>query len=255
MSRSISGFGALVLASGLALAGWFVGDGIVSSRRADRYVTVKGVSEREVKADIALWPLGFVATHDDLSTAQKQAETSKNAILDFIRRHGIDDAHVELQGLRANDVLANPYNRGPVKSRYIVGQTVMVRSEDPELVRSASQDVSELVAAGVVLSSEGRSSGPTFLFTGLTALKPEMIAEATANARRAAEQFAKDSESRLGAIRSANQGVFVILPRDRAPGIRENQQLHKTVRVVSTLQDYLEDRQALQYRPVIPNRT
>jgi uncharacterized protein len=242
MSRPISGFGTLLFAIGIALCGWFIGDGIVSSRLADRYVTVKGVSERDVRADIALWPLRFVVTDDDLGKAQQQANASKSAILDFLKRHGIDDAKAELQGLEVNDVLANPYRSGPSTSRYIVTQTIMVRSEYPEVVQSASQSVNELVTAGVVLSSSGRpGSGPTFLFTGLTALKPEMIAEATANARRAAEQFAQDSDSQLGTIRTANQGIFVILPRDRAPGITEGNQLNKTVRVVSTIQYYLDN--------------
>jgi len=81
---------------------------------------------------------------------------------------------------------------------------------------------------------------PTFLFTRLNDLKPAMIAEATARAREAATQFAKDADSRLGGIRRANQGVFVILPRDQAPGIQEERQLRKILRVVSTIDYYLK---------------
>jgi hypothetical protein len=118
----------------------------------------------------------------------------------------------------------------------------MVRSEKPDVVQAASQRVNELVAAGVVLSSSGEfgSGGPTFIFNGLNALKPSMIAAATASARTAAEQFAKDSGTTLGGIRQANQGVFVILPRDQAPGVNESGQLRKIVRVVSTVQYFLE---------------
>ncbi len=95
------------------------------------------------------------------------------------------------------------------------------------------------MSAGVVLSSAGEpgSGGPTFIFTGLNTLKPQMIAEATARAREAAEQFARDSKSEIGEIRQASQGVFEILPRDQAPGISEESQIFKTVRVVSTI-DY-----------------
>jgi len=102
--------------------------------------------------------------------------------------------------------------------------------------------VGELVAAGVVLSSGGEygGGGPTFIFTGLNDLKPAMIAEATARAREAAEQFARDAKSRIGGIRRANQGTFEILARDRAPGITEEGQLAKTVRVVSTVDYNLE---------------
>jgi hypothetical protein len=101
--------------------------------------------------------------------------------------------------------------------------------------------VGELVSAGIVLSSEEyRGGGPTFLFTKLNDIKPAMIAEATANAREAAEQFAKDSRTSLRGIRQANQGVFVILPRDQAAGIPEETQVTKTVRVVSTVEYFLK---------------
>ena len=117
-----------------------------------------------------------------------------------------------------------------------------MRVEDPALVQKASQDLGSLVQAGVVFSSQGGfGGGPTYLFTKLNDYKPEMIAEATASAREAAEQFAKDSGSRLGPIRTANQGVFQILPRDRAPGVMEESQVNKTVRVVTTVEYALED--------------
>ncbi len=241
--RSQNSEWALVLvAIGIAVAGWFVGYGFRVGRATDRFVTVKGVAERNVQADVALWPLRFVATNDDLSRAQADIKRSEKEIVAFLDRHGIDPGAVQVQGLEVTDLLANPYRSGPTQSRYIITQTLMVRTQDTERIRLASQDIGELVDAGVVLSSlGGPGSGPTYLFSGLNDLKPEMIAEATQEARRAAQQFARDSGSQLGGIRQANQGVFVILPRDRAPGIVEESQLEKTVRVVSTVDYYLED--------------
>jgi hypothetical protein len=242
MKNGINIWTAAMVGFGIAIAGWFIGHGFFQGRVADRFVTVKGVSEREVKANVALWPLRFVSTDDDLSLAQAKIRESHEEILDFLKKHGIDPAMAEVQKLEVTDRLADPYRTGPMQSRYIIAQTLMVRSNDPEAIAKASQAVGELVDAGVVLSSRGGPySGPTFLFTGLSELKPDMIAEATAKARRAAEQFAKDSGSRIGRIRRANQGVFVIQPRDRAPGIIEGSQLHKTVRVVSTIEYYLKD--------------
>ena len=118
----------------------------------------------------------------------------------------------------------------------------MVRSEDPELIRAASRWGGGLVDAGVVLSScHGPSGGPTYLFTRLNDIKPDMIAEATASARKAADQYALDSGSKIAGIRRAYQGVFEIKPRDQAAGIMETNQLNKTVRVVSTIEYYLRD--------------
>ena len=233
---------AVALGLGIAAAGWFVGEGFFKGRAAERFVTVKGVSERDVRADLALWPIRFVATNDDLSLAQAEIKQSHEQVLAFLERHGIDAAAAEVQALGVDDRLANPYQTGPMHSRYIVSQSLMVRTKEIEKVEAAGQALGELVDEGVVLSSSGRTAGgPTYLFTALSERKPEMIADATAKARHAAEQFAADSGSRIGRIRRANQGVFVILPRDRAPGIDEGSQPNKTVRVVSTIEYYLED--------------
>ena len=240
MNNSFSVLAALLVAIGLTASGWFVGNGFMQGRAADRFVTVKGVSERHVKADIALWPLRFVATHDDLRQAQKKIESNNRTIVQFLEKYGIEASKAELQTLEVTDILANPYRSGPTTSRFIVSQTLMVRSENPELIRAASQKVGELVDAGVVLSSShGPSSGPTYLYTRLSDIKPDMIAEATANARKAAEQFALDSGSQISGIRRAHQGLFVIKPRDQSPGIIETNQLNKTIRVVSTIEYYL----------------
>lgn len=235
--------GALVVAAGLAVGGWFVGHGFQQGRSNDRYVTVKGVSERDVEADLALWPLQFVAADNDLSRAQGRLDESIRATLEFLARQGLDTARTQLQGLRVTDVLANPYQQQRAVNRFVVNQTLVVRSSEPRKVLAASERVGELVEAGVVLSSgaEYGTTGPTFLFKALNEIKPEMIAEATSRAREAAEQFAADSRSRVAGIRRANQGVFVILPRDQAPGLAEPAQLEKTVRVVSTIEYLLED--------------
>jgi hypothetical protein len=238
-------FAALLLAVGVVLAGFFVGHGFFKGRSSERFVTVKGVSERHVMSDVAFWPIRFVSTDDDLGKAQAKINDSAGKVLAFLEKHGIQEDSVEMDRLEVNDLLANPYRTGPIQTRYIITQAFMVRSNDPELVRNASQDINELVEAGVVLSAAGGpGAGPTYLFTGLSDLKPEMIAEATANARRAAQQFAKDSGSSIGVIRRANQGVFVMLPRDRVPGVSQESQMEKTVRVVSTVEYYLGDSEA-----------
>ncbi len=161
--------------------------------------------------------------------------------MQFLARNQVDTAQVTRQDFRVTDAYTNQYaGADRITSRYVINETILVRSNQPELVQAASQRVADLVSAGVVLSSgeEYGGGGPTFVFTGLNKLKPEMIAEATARAREAAEQFARDSHTSLGGIRRGNQGVFEILPRDQAQGITEASQIVKTVRVVSTL-DYL----------------
>jgi hypothetical protein len=230
-----------ILAFGLILAGWFIGNGFAKGRASDRYVEVKGLAERDVTADLALWPLRYLSTGDDLGAAQAQITRSTRQVLAFLARHGIDTTSVQLQALEVSDAFANRFPGERAGPRYVIQQTLMVRSKSPAVVMAASQKVSELVGEGVVLSSSGEygMGGPSFVFTRLNQLKPSMVKEATGNARAAAEQFAADSRSELGSIRQANQGVFVILPRDQAPGINEGAQLEKVVRVVSTVQYFL----------------
>lgn len=232
---------AVVLALGLSIAGIATGVGFARGRAADRYVTVKGVAEREVQADLAIWPLRVVVANNDLGEANRAIQASVRQVREFLARQGIDSNQTSLQDFAVTDAYANQYgSRDQVTSRYVIRQTLVVRSTQPDQVAAASQRVPELVSSGVVLSTGseyGGSAGPTFLFTKLNDVKPAMIQEATARAREAAEQFARDSKSSMGGIRRANQGVFEILPRDQAPGISEESQLTKTVRVVSTV-DY-----------------
>lgn len=232
----------LVLAVSISLAGWFVGQGFEQGRTTDRFVTVRGLAERDVQADIGLWPLRYVAADNDLVRAQETINNSRDTVIAFLTLHGIPREAVQIQRLEVTDMVANPWRSGPYDTRYIVAQTLMVRTEQPDLIRKASQDLGTLVESGVVLSNDGgMQGGPTYLFTRLNDYRPEMIAEATASAREAAQQFAKDSGSRLGGIRQANQGVFVIQARDRAPGIEESGEIDKTIRVVTTVEYYLKD--------------
>jgi hypothetical protein len=233
---------AIVLAAGIALGGLLAGQGVVRAKAAERFVTVKGVAEREAVADLAIWPLRIVSASDDLARANNELATSVGRIKRFLARHGVDTTQITLQDFAVRDKQAQEYGGQIGGPRYLITQTVLVRSTQPEVVAAASQRVAELVNEGVVLSSGEQygNGGPTFVFTGLNALKPEMIAQATARAREAAQQFAEDAGSSLGGIRQANQGYFEILPRDQAMGIGEASQVKKTIRVVATVEYLLK---------------
>lgn len=233
----------VILAAGIALGGLFVGLGFARGRTEDRRVSVKGVSERTAEADLAIWPLRVVTADDDLARANQALQTSVTRVRDFLARQGLDTTQLVLQDFGVTDAAAAQYGgTGGGGRRYVVRQTIIVRSTEPRKVLAASQRVAELVSNGVVLSSGGEygSGGPTFVFSGLNTLKPPMISEATARAREAAEQFARDSRTTLGPIRAANQGVFEILPRDQANGISEESQITKRVRVVASVEYSLQ---------------
>jgi uncharacterized protein len=226
--------GALILALGIAGAGFLVGRGFELGRSADRYVTVKGLAESFVKADLAVWPLRITATGNLLARVQDRIDGDLDTITEFLTQRGIDADGIQPQRVEVTDLLAQPYRpEGVGDNRFIIAQTVIVRTEQVDRVAELNRQTGELVKRGVVLTDTG---GPTYLFTRLNEIKPEMLAEATRNAREAAEQFAADSGSEIAEIRRASQGLFEILPRDPAPGLMEQNQLDKKIRVVSTIE-------------------
>jgi hypothetical protein len=232
----------VILAAGLIVGSALVGSGFRAGRSDDRFVTVKGVSEREVEADLALWPLEIVTTDNDLTVAQTRMDRAVAQTRAFLQGSGITDDQITIQSFRVRDNQAETMGGASAANRFTITQTLMVRSEEPRVLQAAGQRVGELVQAGVVLTSGQQygPGGPTYIFTRLNDMKPEMLAEATGRAREAAVEFAGSSGSAVGKIRRANQGVFQILPRDPAQGQQEQNQLFKTVRVVTTVEYLLE---------------
>lgn len=224
-----------LLALGLALGGWAVGRGLFAARASERFVTVRGLSERDMRADLAIWPIVFSATGNDLSAVQGALEQSAEAVYAFLRDHGFEEAEWNLSSPRITDYIGQGMRREDgLQFRYMAEATIAVRSSKIDAVQKAIQQSGELVKAGVAMirSYEFQTQ---FLFTALDSVKPEMIAEATRDARSAAEQFASDSGSRVGAIRRAQQGYFSI--DDRDPFSPD----WKKVRVVTTVDFFLED--------------
>ncbi len=221
-----------LLAIGLAVAGWFVGNGLLQARSADRYVTVNGLAERELPADLALWPVVFNVTAPDLETLQKRVEVSAQKIRDFLSRRFEGD-EITLSAPRVTDREAQGAGMpGRPMERYVAEGTVTLRTARVEDVGPAMAASGELVKEGVALI-RSYEFNTRYMFTGLDKVKPEMIAEATRDARRAAQQFAADSGSHVGAIRNARQGYFSIEDRDPfSPEI-------KKIRVVTTVQYFL----------------
>lgn len=235
---------------GLVGGAFVLGKSLQETRKADRYVTVRGLAERDVKSDLAIWPLKVRVAGNDLGQVSHTLEENRRKVTAFLLQNGFGPDEVVVQDLRVVDRQASEYGQANVDQmlRYIVESTVLLRSTKIDSVWRVSQMVDELVRAGVVLSAENAWEGisPRYFFTQLNAVKPEMMAEATRNARTAAAQFAADSGSRVGAIRRASQGLFTISDRDRAaeqeaggggPGASD---IWKRVRVVVTV-DYLLD--------------
>ena len=224
----------LLIGLGLAIAGISIGVGQYKARTADRYVTVKGLAEREVDADLAIWPITFKVTDNTLGAIHQQIEKKRKVIQKFLQDAGFEESQISFSAPKIKDLEAERYGNQIIPFRYAAQSTVTTRSTDVHLVKKTMEKSGVLVSSGIVFGEENWQTPTEFLFTALNKIKPEMIEEATQNARQAAEKFALDSGSDVGNIRNAYQGLFTIQERDR------NSPERKIVRVVTTIQYYLD---------------
>lgn len=219
-----------LLAIGPAAAGYFIGKGVTDFQLGDRNVTVRGLSEREVKADSAVLALTFVSAGNDLSEIQADIDGDLATTRKFLAQRGFGPGEIDLGGFTVTDQFARDYQPNEIRARYRVAQTVIVRTKNVDRVQATSRALDGLVRQGVVLQDY---NGPSYIFTKLNSVRGPMIAEATASARTGAQQFARDSGSQLMGISSATQGSFEILGRDEVGD--EGSQVFKKVRVVTTV--------------------
>ena len=223
----------LLLSLGLAVLGLFVYFGLNSLGNRERVVAVRGLAEREVKADRVIWPVVDTTTGNDLPALYGQLNDVSAKIRAFLVENGIPATDISTGAPEIVDLRADRYNTNRVADRYNVTLVTTVVTGKVDAARSLMSRMGELLKSGIAISANDSGNQVQYEFNGLNAIKPAMIEEATHNARKAAEQFAKDSESELGKIKSASQGLFTVSDRDSyTPYV-------KRVRVVTTVNFYL----------------
>jgi hypothetical protein len=221
---------------GLATLGYLIGNGIVKIKAMERTIEVKGLSEREVPANIAIWPIKFNEADNDLTKLFTTIQSKNAKVIEFLKRSGFKDNEISTAAPAIFDRQAQEHEGSDKgKFRYSGSSTITVYSENVDLVRKTMANLVELGKEGIAISGQNYQSKADFVFTKLNEIKPIMIEEATKNARAVAEKFAQDSKSKLGKIKTASQGQFSIDDRDsNTPHI-------KKIRVVSSLSYYLSD--------------
>ncbi len=222
--KSPSLLAAFLLAIGIALGGYFVGQGILGHNKTSK-IAVKGLAEKEVPASIAIWTLNFTASGNQLSEVDQTLGQSSSTVQKFLKDAGFDEADIALQppALRDYSMESRDKDAQPPAARFSASQSVLLRTRKVQAVKPAVSTTSSLIQKGVVLGNVG---DPRFFFEDLNSVKPGMIEEATKNARVAGDQFARDSNTRLGKLLNATQGRFQIDDRDAATPER------KIVRVI-----------------------
>ncbi|MFC6633417.1 SIMPL domain-containing protein [Microbulbifer taiwanensis] len=221
---------------GLASLGYLLGTAVEKFKGYERTVTVKGLAEREVPADIVIWPIQFTAASNDLPSLYQGVAANSERIEKFLGEQGIAPQAVSVSLPAITDKSAQQYGGGQrPEFRYTALQTVTVYSEQVDKVRAAMDKLADLGREGIAFSSNNYQGQIEYIFTGLNDIKPQMVEQATVEARQVAQKFAEDSDSLLGKIKRASQGQFSISDRDK------NNPHIKKVRVVSTVEYYLSD--------------
>jgi hypothetical protein len=231
------------LLAGLALGGYFIGLGGSRFKSDIRTVTVKGLVEKEVKTDQAIWTLRLRRASEDLKDAHARIVSDRDATVAFLKNQGFKDEEISRQPTRTIDKLAREYgqSQGTEPMRYLVTAALVVTTLNVDLVTKAVGATEELLKAGVILDGQqdGGPANPRYTITTFNALRPQLLADATKNARATAQQFAADSGAQVGRIHSANQGAIQIFGSDgndeSAPYSPTSTPMKK-IRVVSTFE-------------------
>lgn len=235
-NKGIGFFAALLLAGGIAAGGWFVGQGVERFRTADRTITVKGLAERDVRSDFAVWTVAFRRAGAEFGDVQQALARDREQIIAFLREQGFGDAEIEVRPLQVQDLLAREYGSDVVPLRFNGQGQVVVRSDRVDAVAAAATRIDPLIGAGIQIGSDSEGfSGPRYQLRGFNEIKPELLEEATLSARTQARKFAADAGAELGPLKNANQGSIRIVDDDGSD-MDTSRTIGKRLRVVSTFE-------------------
>ena len=232
----VIGISALLLAIGIASAGLFISLTLRNSQV--NTAEVKGLAERKVIANKAYWNISYTVSGDskaELPEMYARSETDYQRIVKLLKENGFDDGEI-IPGIvdYRHQEHRNDDQELVEEKHYLVGH-VGVRTGQVALVPKVRVQLNRLIAEGLDIGN----NTPMYYFTGLNQIKPEMLKEATMNARIAANEFAANAGVQVGGIRSARQGGFVI--RDEGEDYGDTAKIRKDVRVVTNITFFLTD--------------
>jgi len=228
----------LFIAIGLALSGYFIGQTMYNAKVALNTAEAKGLAERRVKADRANWNIGYTVKgkeRSEISEMYNKAEQHQQTIVKILKDNGFDDNEIAIGVLDYRYQEFRDENNKLVDQGHSLYGNITVETQKVEQVSKARSNVSRLIARGIDI----KNMAPVYSFTKLNEIKPDMLSEATKNARIAANEFAENAGVNVGGIRSAYQGSFFI--RDAGEEYGDTRKIDKDVRVVTTITFYLTE--------------
>ncbi|ELR67922.1 putative periplasmic protein [Photobacterium marinum] len=228
----------IFLAIGLSIAGYFISQTIYNSKVALNTAEAKGLAERRVRADTANWDLVFSVSGKakaELPDLYAEAEKRQKIIIEMLKEKGFEENEIEIGVIDYYPEEYRDENQNLVDQKHNLVGSITVNTHKVDLVAKVRADVNTLIARGIDIENRA----PVYLFTKLNDIKPDMLREATKNARLAANEFAQNAGVTVGGIRSARQGSFYI--KDAGNSYGDTEKIEKDVRVVTTITFYLTD--------------
>lgn len=227
-------FPAIILSCGFAISGYFIAKGFTDSRQYARFVEVKGLAERVVKSDEAIWTLNIKLVNSELPALYQAIDDAQGKTRQFLNKQGIKDNEISTNPVSVTDNQSVSYNQNQDMPRYSADTGLTVSTKNIDQVAAAVQKTGELVQQGIVVTS----SNVLYRFSDLNAVKPGMLDEATQSAHEAGQSFAKNAQASLGYIRRATQGLFTI--SDANSNFDSGNAIMKKIRVVTTVEYQLK---------------
>jgi hypothetical protein len=226
------------VAVGLSLGGYFVGQTMYNAKVALNTAEAKGLAERRVKADKAIWTINFSNVgkkRDDIPKLYDISEKNQDDIVSILKEIGFSGEEIKLGILDYTYQEFRDEHQILVDQNHLLTGSISIETEKVELVDQARSKVNRLITKGINIEN----NAPAYIFTKLNDIKPDMLKEATTNARIAANEFAENAGVKVGGIRSARQGSFYI--RDAGEEYGDTSKIEKDVRVVTNITFYLID--------------
>ncbi|KAF7598065.1 MAG: SIMPL domain-containing protein [Candidatus Dactylopiibacterium carminicum] len=231
----IGAVSALLISVGVALGGWWIGQGIERFRMADRSITVKGLAEKDVKSDYATWTVSFRRGGNEFGAVQKSLSEDRTRVVAFLHEQGFNDKEIEIRPLQVQDLYAREWGSSNMPLRFNGQGQITVKSARVDAVAQAATRIDPLIQAGIQLSGDESNGGPRYQLRGFNEIKSVLLEQATKNAREQATKFATDAGAALGTLKNANQGVIRVLDDDDGE-MESGRTLNKRLRVVSTFE-------------------
>jgi hypothetical protein len=221
---------ALILAVGVGYGLSLVGTGL--SARSGNSITVTGSAKTSAVADNAVWTLNVSEMSQQVSVAVNTVGTSVDALSKYLIKGGLSSDAIEIGGVTtyANNEYVNGNSTGRIIS-YQANQNVTVRSKDVQLIKKLSNGMGSLLQTGVNINNYG----PQFYVSNLDKLRPQLLAEATVDAKERGLSITKAVDSELGPVLAVTSGPVQVTQPDSvdasAGGMYDTSSIEKSVSV------------------------